>query len=135
MTSKCVIALLLFGTTISTGNARGGEQPLPQPWDYTAAMKKVAAKFAGNPGVVLHVGDSITYSNAYGQWPRAGKGKTPADEATLKWMHAGSDDNHDGWWLARFDHPAGGRSYTACGSMACAFCDDFRNPSISSNTA
>ena len=32
-------------------------------------------------------------------------------------MHAGADDDTDGWWLARADHPDGGRSYTACGGI------------------
>src|SRR5215210_7502145 len=83
------------------------ERPLPQSWDYTPAMKKVAAEFKGQPGVVLHVGDSITYSNPYGQWARAGQGRTDDDRAALKWMHAGADDNSDGWWLARVDLPGG----------------------------
>ena len=48
---------------------------------------------------------------------RAGQGKTAEDKAILKWMHTGADDDTDGWWLARFDHPDGGRSYTACGGI------------------
>jgi len=35
------------------------------PVDYTDAMKKVAAKFTGKEGVVIHLGDSITYANQY----------------------------------------------------------------------
>ncbi len=97
--------------------ARGQAEPLDQPWDYTAAMKDVAARSQGKPGVVLHVGDSITYANPYGQWARLGEGQTPEDRAVLAWMHTGADDETDGWWLARFDHPDGGRSYTACGGI------------------
>ncbi len=48
---------------------------------------------------------------------RAGEGKTVQDKAILKWMHMGADNDTDGWWLARFDHPDGGRSYTACGGI------------------
>jgi lysophospholipase L1-like esterase len=92
-------------------------EPLPQAWDYTAAMKKVAAEFTGRPGVVIHVGDSITYANPYGQWATAGEGRSEEDKALLAWMHAGSNDDTDGWYLARFDHPAGGRSYTAAGGI------------------
>src|ERR1700722_12902025 len=103
----------LFGLT----QAPAAEKLLPHPWDYAAAMKKVAANFHGRPGVVLHIGDSITYSNPYGQWARGGQGQTAEDKAVLKWMHTGADDNTDGWYLARFDHPAGGRSYTACGGI------------------
>jgi hypothetical protein len=89
----------------------------PQDWDYAPAMKAVAAKGAGRPGVVLHVGDSITYASPYSAWARAGEGHTPEDAAALKWMHAGANDDTDGWHLASFDHPDGGRSYTACGGI------------------
>lgn len=99
------------------GAARAVEKPLPQAWEYAAAMQKVGAKFRGRPGVVLHVGDSITYSNPYGAWARHGEGKTEDDRAALKWMHTGRDDERDGWWLCRFDHPAGGRSHTACSGI------------------
>lgn len=75
-------------------------------------MAKVAAKFKGTPGVVLHIGDSITYANQYGAWARYGKGKTPEDEAVCKWMHVGKDSDLDGIWLARVDRP-GNRSETA----------------------
>ena len=113
MRKWCASALaFLFALTA----APAAEKPLPQPWDYAAAMKKVAAKFHGRPGVVLHVGDSITYANPYGQWA-PGEGKTDEDKAILKWMHAGADNDTDGWYLARFDHPDGGRSYTACSGI------------------
>jgi lysophospholipase L1-like esterase len=92
-------------------------EPLPQAWDYTAAMKKVAAGFTGRQGVVIHVGDSITYANPYGQWATGGQGKSGDDKALLAWMHTGSNDDTDGWYLARFDHPAGGRSHTAAGGI------------------
>jgi lysophospholipase L1-like esterase len=93
--------------------------PLPQDWDYAPAMKALAAKSntAARPGVVLHVGDSITYASPYAAWARAGQGRSPADLDALKWMHAGAKDDTDGWYLASFDHPAGGRSYTACGGI------------------
>ncbi len=39
-------------------------------------------------GMVLHLGDSITYSNPYGQWPRYGAGKTAEDAAILAWCMA-----------------------------------------------
>lgn len=91
--------------------------PLPQDWDYAPAMRKVAERFKGRPGVVLHVGDSITHANPYGQWARFGKGHSEEDKALLQWMHCGADDDTDGWFLARFDHPDGGRSHTAAGGM------------------
>ena len=45
------------------------------PGDYTDAMRKAAAKFTGKEGVVIHLGDSITYANQYSGWARYGKGK------------------------------------------------------------
>jgi hypothetical protein len=109
-------ALLAIACPVrAAGNSE--ESPLPQPWDYAPAMKAVARRGDGRPGVVLHVGDSITHANPYGQWARSGAGRTADDRAALAWMHAGADDDTDGWWLARVDHPDGGRSYTACGGI------------------
>src|SRR6476646_5062558 len=107
-----IVCVVLFA-----GHAFAQEQPLSQGWDYAAAMRAVAAKGAGRPGVVLHVGDSITYANPYSAWARAGEGRTEEDKAALKWTHAGANDDTDGWYLASFDHPDGGRSYTACGGI------------------
>jgi lysophospholipase L1-like esterase len=109
--------LSLIGIFVTGSISLAEEKPLAQDWDYAAAMKKVAAASKARPGVVLHIGDSITYSNPYGQWARNGQGKTDADKAVLNWMHAGKDDDTDGWYLARFDHPDGGRSYTACSGI------------------
>lgn len=75
--------------------------PLSEGWDYVTPMKKVAARFRGQEGVVLHVGGSMTIANPYGTWARSGKGKTPDDEAILKWMHTDKKDKTDGWWLCR----------------------------------
>jgi len=108
----CGVALLqLFSAALTAA------EPLPQAWDYSAAMKKVAAGFTGKQGVVIHVGDSITYASPYGQWVIGGQGRDDDDRALLAWMHTGSNDDTDGWYLARFDHPAGGRSYTAAGGI------------------
>ncbi len=85
-------------------------------WDYAPAMRKVAARFKGEEGVVLHLGDSITYASPYTAWARAGEGKTPEDEAILKWSHCGEEDDRDGWWLAHVDLP-NGRSYTAASGI------------------
>jgi hypothetical protein len=111
---KAILSWLAVLVPVSTPN---DETPLPQPWPYAAAMQTIARNSSGRPGVVIHVGDSITYSNPYGQWARAGQGQTPRETAVLEWMHTGKDDDTDGWWLARFDHPDGGRSYTACGGI------------------
>jgi len=93
------------------------DQPLPPTWEYAEAMQNVARRGNGRPGVVLHVGDSITHANPYGQWARRGQGQTDEDREALAWMHMGAEDDTDGWWLSRFDHPDGGRSFTAAGGL------------------
>ena len=60
--------------------AAAQEKLLPQDFDYAAAMKKVAGRFKGRPGVVLHVGDSITYSNPY----RSGRAAARARPTTTR---------------------------------------------------
>ena len=75
--------------------------PLPEDWEYAAPMKKAAARFNGQEGVVIHLGGSMTIANPYTTWARSGKGKTAEDQAILKWMHAGANDKTDGWWLCR----------------------------------
>jgi lysophospholipase L1-like esterase len=111
---RLIAPVLLWLAAVSAAN--GEEKPQPQPWDYAKAMKKVAERFKGRTGVVLHVGDSITYANPYGQWARGEKDRTAEDRAVLAWMHAGAGNDSDGWWLAATDLP-GGRSYTACGGI------------------
>jgi hypothetical protein len=86
--------------------------PLPEGWDYAGPMKKIAARFHGNEGVVLHVGGSMTIANPYGTWARSGKGKTSADSAILTWMHTDTKDKRDGWWLCRTEVVTY-RAYTA----------------------
>jgi hypothetical protein len=113
--SRAALALLLC--TLSTVCVFADDGRPSQLWDYAHAMKRVAVIFHGRTGVVLHVGDSISYANPYGQWARQGEGRTTDDKALLTWMHAGADDDSDGWWLARFDHPDGGRSHTASSGM------------------
>ena len=106
-------ALLLLGLL---GHPAQGEVPLKQGWEYAQPMRQVAEKFKGRTGVVLHIGDSITHANPYGQWAVGGKGRTEEDLAVLKWMHLGAEDDTDGWYLARTDLPEG-RSYTAAGGL------------------
>jgi hypothetical protein len=88
------------------------ESPLAEKWDYVVPMKKVAARFKGNEGVVIHVGASDTIANPYTTWARQGKGKTPDDIAILKWMHTNKNDKTDGWWLCRMELVSH-RAYTA----------------------
>jgi lysophospholipase L1-like esterase len=115
--SAIAVCLALMVCGLLAPNTRGADdKTIGESWDYVPSMKKIAAGFKGKTGVVLHIGDSITYSNPYGQWARYGKGRTNEDKAILKWMHAGANDATDGWYLARVDRP-GGRSDTACSGI------------------
>lgn len=74
-------------------------EPLPQSWELDGRLRTVTQRGRGLAGVVLHVGDSITLDPAYSAWPLSGRGRSPADEAVLRWSHAGTRDARDGWWL------------------------------------
>ena len=116
-----ILAAGLIGVAmVTTGAAAKTEQAgflgRKESWDYGPAMRAVAKRFTGVEGVVLHLGDSITYANPYTAWARAGAGKTKADEAILRWSHCGEENDLDGWYLAHVDRPKGG-SYTAAGGV------------------
>ncbi|MCX7804087.1 MAG: SGNH/GDSL hydrolase family protein [Planctomycetota bacterium] len=98
--------------------AAGAEVKAPkESWDWASAMLPVAKKFDGPEGVVVHIGDSITYANPNTQWARIGKGKTAEDEEILKWSHAYKEESDlNGWWLAVVDRP-GYRSETAASGI------------------
>jgi lysophospholipase L1-like esterase len=85
-------------------------------WDYGPAMREVARRFTGTEGVVLHLGDSITYASPYTEWAREGGGKSPEDEGVLEWSHCGERNELDGWHLA--SHEVGDFwSYTAASGI------------------
>ncbi len=114
-----LILAALFGSALPLFAADftdKGALKVPEGYDYTAAMKKVAARFKGTPGVYLHLGDSITHANPNTAWARAGQDHSPEVKAFLQWTHAGKRDDTDGWYLASVDVP-GGRSHTAAGGM------------------
>jgi hypothetical protein len=126
--SRAVLAMVLLAglggpsparlavSPLSTQTAAAAESPFREPYDYAPAMMPVTQRFKGRVGVVIHIGDSITYASPYSAWARYGEGKTDADKAALAWMHAGADNDRDGWWLCRVDLP-GGRSHTACSGI------------------
>jgi len=101
---------------------REGRQVVKETWDWPAAMIPVARKFTGTQGVVLLLGDSLTYANQSSRWARnvAGNrkgGYTDSDKAILRWSHAyeGAKPTN-GWWLAAVDRPHG-RSETAASGI------------------
>src|SRR6185436_17497246 len=71
-------------------------------------------------GLVLHIGDSITYTMAYGSWIRGGAGKTGEDSSIITWFQgtnfpAGIDATvKSGIYLAHRD-VGSNRSFTAAG--------------------
>ena len=97
-----------------------------ESWDYAAAMKEVAQHFVGTEGVVLHLGDSITFDASYRAWALTGRGKTPEDEAILRWSHCGERNERDGWYLASRTAASGVRAdqYLAGGFKGLLSLDD-----------
>jgi lysophospholipase L1-like esterase len=117
--SLLLVSVMAALAALAVAQERG---PRPHPlgrretWDYAAAMRAVAAKFTGTTGVVLHLGDSITYASPYTAWARAGNGKTREQEDVLRWSHCGEQNDRDGWYLASHD-AADGRSLTAASGI------------------
>ncbi len=78
----------------------------------------VRSGWSGTSGLVVHVGDSITYANPYGSWARYGSGKTAEDANVCAWMHSdvwgdGTNNSANGWYLAAYDVSGRGGSFTA----------------------
>jgi lysophospholipase L1-like esterase len=116
------LLVLAIGGVVLAAPALGAKQAgaaflgRAESWDYAPAMRAVAKHFTGPQGVVLHLGDSITYASPYTAWARGGEGKTAADTAVLRWSHCGEETDRDGWYLAHVDRPEG-RSETAAGGI------------------
>ena len=108
MTVVAMIAVLACGAFAGDPELQASKES----YDYVAAMKEVAAKFKGTPGVVVLLGDSITYANPNTAWAFSGQGQSPEVKAFLKWSHAGDGGDKDGWTAAKVD-VENGRSHTA----------------------
>jgi len=120
--STLAISGILLLALLQTAGCEPEEGPASflgkrETWDYGPAMKEVAQKFSGVEGVVLHLGDSITYASPYTAWARGGEGKTPEDEAVLRWSHCGEQNDLDGYHLASYDVVYNDRSYTAASGV------------------
>jgi len=116
--ARCVliVLLLLLAGEALMASADSLVVGRAESWDYVAAMKEVARKFAGTEGVVLHLGDSITVADEYTAWARGGAGKTVEDEAVLTWSHCGEKNERDGWYVT--NHKVGDSwSCTAAGGI------------------
>jgi lysophospholipase L1-like esterase len=99
--------------------AASGMAVITEDWDWAAAMRAVAAqgREKNREGVVLSLGDSLTYANQSTRWARNPQGGTPEEKTLLAWSHAGRKDDFDGWHLASLDAPGGGRSETAASGV------------------
>jgi lysophospholipase L1-like esterase len=116
MNARPTILILAAIMTLPAICFAEGLQASKESYDYVAAMKDVTKKFTGKPGVVVLLGDSITYANQNTAWAFYGKGQTADVKAFLKWSHAGDKDDKDGWTAAKVDRP-GNRSDTAASGV------------------
>jgi len=67
---------------------------------WVANVKNILSASVGvskSAGKVLQVGDSMTYSYAYGDLARHKTGLSASDLETVNWMHAGTFGTEDGW--------------------------------------
>ena len=92
---------------------------MKEPYDWAPAMRELTRDFKGKPGMVLRLGDSITYANPGSAYLRYGKGRTAEQLGVCRWMHAGENDKSSGIWLSIADQP-GGRSFTAASGVTTA---------------
>jgi hypothetical protein len=78
--------------------------PEPETVCDWRAMRELAKGFQGEPGVVLHLGDSITRDPAYAVYATGGIGRTVEEVSVCAWMRAGERSRRDGWFLATGEH-------------------------------
>lgn len=90
---------------VSTAHDAARANSYDDSWEsaWVANAKAILAAPVGITkiaGKVLQVGDSMTYSFAYGDWARHKTGATVSDVEIANWMHAGASDTTDGWALS-----------------------------------
>jgi len=84
--------------------------------DWPTAMRELVKGFNGNPGMVVRLGDSITYANPGSAYLRYGKDRSPGQLAACRWMKADIKGKESGIWLSYSDQPTG-RSHTAASGV------------------
>lgn len=90
-----------------------------ETYDWVPAMRELTKEFKGKPGMVLRLGDSITYANPSSAFLRYGKERSAEQLAVCRWMKADTTDETSGIWLSYVDQP-GGRSHTAASGVTSA---------------
>lgn len=118
-----MILALLLALQNDKAQANGRDDAWEAAW--VAHCRAVYTSTGKNAGMVLQIGDSITYSNPYGQWPRNGAGKTAEDVAVLTWCMATSGSpsgatptDTNGFNLCAVDVPSSNRSLTAASGIS-----------------
>lgn len=86
------------------------------PTDW-ARVRQIAGGFRGRPGMVMHLGDSITRDPAYAAWALRGPNKTAEEEEACRWMRAGHANDSDGWHLATGPEPRTARNGITSGQI------------------
>ncbi len=110
-------ALLL--TNLVAAAESGTPKGRKENYDWIGPMRVVTREFKGDDGMVLRLGDSITYANPGSAYLRYGKERTPEQVAVCRWMKADVRDQSSGVWLSIDDQP-GGRSHTAASGVTTA---------------
>jgi hypothetical protein len=116
-----LVALALLASQNDKAQANAYDDAWESAW-VTHCRQVYNAGTGKADGMVIHIGDSITHANPYGQWPRQGAGKTTEDIAVLTWCGAtsgGSDaTSTNGFFLCAVD--VANRSMTASSSITTA---------------
>jgi hypothetical protein len=117
-------AFLALAQTNDKVQANSHDDAWEGAWKAHCQAVLAGATTAKTDGFVLQIGDSITYSMAYGSWIRSGTGGTVEDLAAITWFKGGTFPGgvdvtvKSGIYLAERDIVAGSRGMTAAGGIA-----------------
>lgn len=123
MMQVAVAALLALAQNNDKAQANGYDDAWKSAWK-THCQTVLSGGTGKTPGFVLHIGDSITYSSAYGAWIKGGAGQTSEDSGVITWFNSatvpGGIDatSTNGLYLANKDVVPGYRGFTAAGGIA-----------------
>jgi len=123
MMHLAVATLLALAQNDDKAQANGYDDLWKSNWK-THCQNVLSGGSGKTAGFVLHIGDSITYSSAYGAWIKGGSGKTGEDSGVITWFNGapvpGGIDatSTNGLYLANKDVVSGSRGFTAAGGIA-----------------
>jgi hypothetical protein len=123
MMQVAVAALLALAQTNDKAQANGYDDAWKAAW-RSHCMSVLSGGSGKVDGFVIHIGDSITFSTAYRIWMTSGTGRTNEDLGiTDQWINnfpfpsGNVVTSHHGLYLACYDSPSSGRSFTAAGGI------------------